>query len=105
MASNWNNRDPEKRAKDARIYGTPEYKRARKACLERASYRCEIKYDDECTGRATQADHVYGASADPHHRHLRAGCEHCHGRVTAQQGGGARSPKISDPAPVPRTAW
>lgn len=83
-------------------YGRAAWKRARLACLRRASWRCEIRLDG-CQGAASQADHVDQLANDPGHQRLRAACRSCHGKVTAQQGGGAR--QQGDPEPRPRTQW
>lgn len=88
-------------------YGTPEYRRARAACLKRARWRCQIRLEG-CQGAASEADHVYGLAADPHHQHLQAACTSCHRKKTAQQGndakrGGGR--KASDPPPSSRIIW
>jgi 5-methylcytosine-specific restriction endonuclease McrA len=86
------------RQRDSQRYGTA-WRRARLACLQRAQWRCEVRLDG-CTGRATEVDHVNGAAADPNHQHLRAACKSCHGKVTAQQGGGYRAKKApADPEP------
>ena len=87
-------------------YSTPEYKRKRLACLRRANWHCEIRIPGVCIGAASQADHIDGIAADPHHNHLRAACVPCHKHVTARQGGNGstgRTPR--DPAPKPSTAW
>jgi 5-methylcytosine-specific restriction endonuclease McrA len=92
------------RRRDSQRYGAA-WRRARKAALERAGHRCEIR-TEACTGRATQVDHVNGAENDPEHRHLRAACAPCHRKVTAQQGGGyRRSSRKADPAPLQNRTW
>jgi hypothetical protein len=58
-----------------------------------------------CQGAASQVDHVDGIDADPNHTHLRAVCTSCHRKITAQQGGGYRLGRATDPQPAPRTAW
>ncbi len=84
-------------------YGRAAWKRARLACLRRANWRCEIRLPG-CQGAASQADHVDQLANDPGHRNLRAACRSCHGKVTAEQGGGARG-AAADPQPQPRTDW
>lgn len=92
------------RARDAKVYGSA-WRKARKRQLEADRYRCQLGLDC-CSGRATQVDHILGADADPHHRHLRSVCEACHSKVTAQQGGGARGRRANaDPAPRQSTLW
>ena len=83
-----------------------EYRRNRKICLERARWRCEIRLEG-CTRRATQADHITPVSRGGGHGlgNLRAACESCHRKVTAQQGGGFRAAAKADPQPRPTTAW
>jgi hypothetical protein len=83
-------------------YGTAAWRRASAECLRRAQGRCEARLED-CQGAASQADHIYGLAADPEHRHLRAVCKSCHGKITAQQGGGYR--KAKDPDHIPRMTW
>lgn len=83
-------------------YDTPEYKRARLACLNRARWQCEIR-GPHCTGRASQADHTYGLANDPHHLSLQAACRPCHAAKTSAEGHGRRT--TADPQPQPRTAW
>lgn len=86
-------------------YDTPAWKRARKACLDRAQWRCEIQLDG-CTTIASQADHVYGLANDPTHRHLRAACLPCHRQVTTRQGHAGRAGSGGcDPDPRPATLW
>jgi 5-methylcytosine-specific restriction endonuclease McrA len=114
----WRN-DPDKRRRDSRVYGA-SWRRVRVACLRRANWRCEIRLAPDCTckdpacrrfhgciGAASQVDHVDGVENDPDHKHLRAACDPCHKKVTAQQGGGYRSQDRAapDPEPRPRTAW
>lgn len=96
----WAN-DPDARRKSDATYGTPEYRRARLACLKAARWKCQIRLEG-CQGAASQADHVDQAANDPHHQNLRAACRSCHAKVTADQGNRA---KRHDPAPQPRTKW
>lgn len=94
---------PEDRQRDARRYGAT-WRRARDAHLRKVRWRCEIR-GEGCRGAATEVDHIDGADNDPHHRNLRAACSTCHGKVTAQQGGGFRKAPAADPQPRPRTSW
>lgn len=97
-------RSPEEKRRDNRVYGTA-WRKARRAQLERDRYQCQLRYDG-CTLRATEVDHIIGADRDPQHRQLRSVCHACHLKVTARQGGGARTPSAAaDPDPVPRTSW
>jgi hypothetical protein len=94
---------PEQRQQDASTYNGL-YRRRRREALARARYRCEIRTDGICTGRATETDHINGAANDPEHLHLRAACGPCHRHRTAtEQAGGNRS--APDPEPTPRTDW
>lgn len=92
-------------ARKSPAYSTAAWKHARLACLRRANWRCEIRLEG-CQGAASQADHVDQLANDPDHKRLRAACKSCHGKVTAQQGKGARLARApADPEPRPRTAW
>ena len=101
----WQN-TPEKRAKDAKVYG-PAWRKARERQLERDGRICQLRYPGICTYRATEVDHIYGAANDPDHRHLRSACSPCHAHRTAteQSGGAQRARRITDPDPQPRTQW
>ena len=96
---------PEDRQRDARRYGAT-WRRARDAALRRARGRCEIRLEG-CAGAASQVDHVDGVENDPRHKNLRAACDPCHKKITAQQGKGFRAGGTppADPQPRPRTAW
>ena len=97
-------RSPDERRRDNRTYGTA-WRKARRAQLERDRYQCQVRLDG-CTRRATEVDHIIGADRDPQHRQLRSVCHACHLKITATQGGGARSPgSVADPEPRPRTSW
>lgn len=85
-------------------YNTSAWRHAREACMRRANWKCELRYDG-CQGAASQADHIYGLANDPKHEHLRAVCKSCHGKRTSQQGRGARAGHETDPEPRPRTDW
>jgi len=96
-----------KRRSDA-TYSDPEYQRNRRTCLENARHRCEIRIEGVCTHRATQVDHIIPVSQGGTHAlaNLRASCQPCHRKVTAQQGGGYRNRAASqDPDPRPGTVW
>ena len=97
----------EDRKRDSRVYGAT-WRRRRLECLRRANWRCEIRIEGVCIGAASQADHIDGADNDPQHRNLRAACDPCHKKVTAQQGQGFRAQGArvaKDPDPRPRTNW
>jgi 5-methylcytosine-specific restriction endonuclease McrA len=106
----WDN-SPAKRARDAKVYGDPEYKRNRAAALRRSGGRCENLLDNgqRCSSRdGVQVDHVTPVTQHGTHHldNLRVLCRQCHGKKTAQEGGGYRSPKTAtDPDPRPRTNW
>lgn len=92
-------------AEKSPLYNTSEYRRKRLACLQRASWKCELRLDG-CQGAASQADHIHGLANDPDHQHLRAVCRSCHGKRTAQQGRGYRAGNgPEDPQPRSRTNW
>src|SRR5262249_20579494 len=97
---------PWTRADDNPLYHTAEYRRARAKCLADAKWKCQVRLPG-CQGAASQADHTDGITNDPHHTRLQAACKSCHGKITAQQGGGYRNGKgrSNDPPPTPRTAW
>lgn len=99
----WRN-DPESRRRSAETYDSPEYRRARLACLKAAKWRCQIRLEG-CQGAASQTDHTDQAANDPHHRKLRATCGSCHRKVTSQQGNDARYRGPADPKPQPLAWW
>lgn len=106
----WDN-TPAKRARDAKTYGDPEYRRNRPLALRRAGGRCENLLDDgkRCGSRdGVQVDHIIPVTRHGNHRleNLRCLCKQCHSKKTAQEGGGYRSPRsAADPEPRPRTNW
>jgi 5-methylcytosine-specific restriction endonuclease McrA len=62
-----------------RVYDTPAYRLARKLCLARDGYRCQIGLKG-CRGRATCADHVVELEAGGHPyelSNLQAACASC----------------------------
>ena len=103
--------DPEKRRRDAEVYGNPEYIRGREAARRRANGRCEgcgHKHD------RLQCDHIVNvAGGPPDHSPgnlqmlcIGEGSCRCHERKTAQEGGGYRSGAAKgDPEFEARTAW
>lgn len=101
----------EDRQRDARTYGSPEYRRNRAAALKRAAGRCEnAEGGQRCGSRdRVQVDHVTPVSQGGTHHlgNLRVLCRRCHQRKTAQEGGGYRrkGPKAGDPALQQRTSW
>lgn len=99
---------PDDRRRDAQVYGA-EYRRNRAATLKRAGWRCEIRTEGICTGRATTCDHIIPVSQGGGHElgNLRAACAPCHRRKTAGEGGGYRKRRgpAADPQPRPYTLW
>jgi len=103
---------PESRARDAQVYGSPEYKRNRTAVLRQANGHCS-----QCGHRhRLQVDHVIPVSRGGTHAvgNLRALCAgdgtcKCHETKTAAEGGGWRASRGDrtprDPQPRPRTNW
>ena len=94
---------PAERRQDSQRYGA-KWRRVRDAHLRKVGWRCEIRLEGVCIGAATQVDHIEQAENDPNHRAIRAACEPCHKKVTAQQGGGYRRGP-SDPQPRQGTKW
>lgn len=97
----WDN-SPEARQRQARTYNS-EYRRNSRTAKQRAGYRCE-----NCgSARNIETNHIirpeHGGTHDL--SNLQVLCADCHGKITAQQGGGFRSARIADPDPAPRTAW
>ena len=100
-------KDPASRRRSNATYNA-EYRRNRPLALERARYRCEIRIEGTCTYHATQADHIVPVIQGGTHAlsNLRAACEPCHRKVTAQQGGGyRRNARPQDPQPKQSTIW
>lgn len=63
----------------------PAHRRRRLRVLNRARYLCEIRYEDVCTGDATEFDHIVplsegGADSD---QNGQAACVPCHRRKSA----------------------
>ncbi len=110
---------PADRARDAKTYDNPEYRRNRPLAMKRDRWRCQLRYRAECTcsnpdcrrfhgciSAARECDHIVQPRDGGGHglANLRAACKPCHGKRTAQQsntGTGSRA----DPQPQPRTAW
>ncbi len=87
-------------------YSTTKWRRARRAALERAGYRCEARTPGICTGRATEVDHLTSVDADPDHQHLQALCGPCHRAKTTAASNKARArARAVDPDPRPWTGW
>jgi len=101
---------PADRARDAKVYGSAEYKRNREAAKRRAGGVCE-----GCQHRHTrlQCDHRIPVSQGGGHElanltMLCVGSDSCkcHERKTAQEGGGARARQANtDPRPRQTTLW
>ena len=96
---------PGDRARDAKIYDSPESRRNRPLAMKRDQWRCQLRLTG-CIGAASQCDHIVQPDQGGGHGlgNLRAVCKRCHGKRTAQQsntGNGSRA----DPPPQPRTAW
>ena len=106
------------RARDAKVYGDPEYKRNKKIVRRRSGGRCEVIKDGRpCGSRSrVQCDHIIPVTQGGTHHldNLRDACFSCHARKTAQEGGGFRKtgrrgrgggkPR-ADPPLAGRTKW
>lgn len=72
--------------------------------LRRDRLKCQLAYEDVCTGRATQVDHIKHGD-DHRDSNLQAVCGPCHGRKSGREGGtasahvraGGRMPTESHP--------
>ncbi len=111
----WEN-SPEKRARDAKTYGDPEYKRNRLLAIRRAGGKCEEMLDSghRCGSQSrVQVDHIIPVTHDGTHHldNLRVLCKRCHDKKTAQEGGGyrknggRRNRREADPVLTARTKW
>ena len=106
----WRN-DPEKRRRDAQVYGDPEYRRNRPVAWRRAGGRCEqLTEGRRCGSRdRCQVDHIIPVTQHGGHGldNLRVLCHFHHASKTAQEGGGYRRHRTSNPDPVlqVRTEW
>lgn len=107
----WGN-SPEKRRRDAEVYGSPEYRRNRELARRRAGGRCE-----KCGHRhpKLECDHIVpksqgGGNALQNLEMLCVGegsCK-CHDAKTLSEGSGWRGKgtrEARDPEPRPRTSW
>ena len=107
----WDN-SPAKRARDAEVYGSVEYRRNKAIVRKRSGGRCEVLAGGRACGSRdrVQCDHIVPVSqGGTHHvENLRSICFPCHSKKTAREGGGYRRtgqrPK-RDPALTPRTKW
>jgi len=79
------------KVKDAYYY-TTDWTALRKACLERAGYRCEVM-GPKCQGRAVTADHILSRKAGGQDAlpNLRAACRACDNRFREGPTGQRRS--------------
>jgi 5-methylcytosine-specific restriction endonuclease McrA len=97
-----------KRRSDA-TYNNGEYRRNKAIVRQRSGGRCEWEENGQRCGSRdrVQCDHIVPVSKGGSHAvyNLRDLCKPHHDRKTAQEGGGYRKPKASDPAPRPSTAW
>jgi 5-methylcytosine-specific restriction endonuclease McrA len=113
----WDN-SPEKRRRDAKVYGDPIYRRNRAFVLRQAGGRCQCtgecgRHEGDCgrRDRPLQTDHIIPVSegGGPGAGNLRAVCsgkDSCHAAITAQQGGGYRAHnRRADPEPRRSTQW
>lgn len=100
----WSN-SPGDRRRSAQTYGSA-WRKARDAAMRRAHGRCELRLDG-CIGAASEVDHIVGVADGGGHdqSNLRPVCGPCHAKRTAQQGGGFRSGRRTDPPAQPRTQW
>jgi HNH endonuclease len=98
---------PADRARDARVYQDPEYKRNKALVRRRSGGRCEVPQDGrQCGSRdRVQCDHVIPVSQGGTHalENLRDTCHAHHAAKTAGEGGGWR--QRPDPPPSKRTEW
>ena len=103
--------DPEKRARDAKAYQDPEYKRNRPLAWKRAGGRCELITEGRrCSSRdRCQVDHIVNLAAGGTHHldNLRVLCGRHHRIKTAQEGKGYRGGRrpAADPPLTVRTVW
>jgi 5-methylcytosine-specific restriction protein A len=84
-AHNWGKGNP--RTSD------PRHRAWRKTVLDKAHWRCQIRYADICVGAATIADHITatafgGAEFDPFNG--QGACRPCHDRKSSDEGHIAR---------------
>jgi len=75
----WTNDTPSRTA-------TPAHRQWRRAVLERDGNRCQLAYDNRCTGHATEADHITEVADGGPEFDLTNGqavCTPCHKHKTA----------------------
>lgn len=75
---------------------TRQWRRVRRAVLERDRYRCRLQLDG-CTIRATHAHHLKGKGMGDNPDDCIAACQHCNLK--------AGDPRRSDPDPNPWPGW
>lgn len=102
------------RARDAKVYGDPEYKRNKAIVRRRSGGRCEVTENGRPCGSRdrVQCDHIKPVSRGGTHHldNLRDICRRHHAQKTAQEGGGyrktgRRAARAEDPVLAPRTKW
>lgn len=101
--------DRDKRKRDQKVYGDPEYVRNRAIAKRQARGRCA-----QCqhSHPRLQCDHIIPTTQGGSHKlaNLQMLCTgegscKCHERKSAQEGGGYRSKAAADPQPRPPTRW
>ena len=66
-----------------------DWESLRLSVLRDADWVCEIRYEDRCTGHATDVDHIN--RGDDHSReNLQAACRKCHLKKSSIEGNQAR---------------
>ena len=100
---------PQKRERDARTYGSAEYKRNRALVRRRSGGRCEMLAGGRMCGSRdrVQCDHVVPKSQGGGNglENLRDLCHACHAAKTAAESAAARRAPRRDPALQQRTRW
>lgn len=76
---------------------TRQWRRIRRAVLERDNYRCRVKIPNVCSTVATTAHHLKGKKHGDDPAHLVAACQPCNLHVG--------DPTRHDPAPIPWSGW
>jgi 5-methylcytosine-specific restriction endonuclease McrA len=104
----WDN-SPEKRARDAKTYGDPEYKRNRAIVRRRSGGRCEMLVSGRPCGSRdrVQCDHIRPKSQGGGNglENLRDLCHAHHAAKTAAESGATRRAPRRDPVLQQRTRW